>query len=62
MHRPRGLSVLVGLAVTACATAPAYRPSAVPVPPTFRETARDTTNPAAVPPAAVRPDSTSSGR
>ena len=50
MRRPRGLSILFGLALAACATSPAYRPSAVQVPPAFHETARDTTTQAAVPP------------
>lgn len=57
MRRPRALSGFLGLALAACATSPAYRPSAVAVPPAFRETARDTTTQAPLPPAAVAPDS-----
>jgi len=56
MRRPRPVSVLLGLALAACATSPAYRPSTVTVPPAFRETARDTTTQAPLPPAAVAPD------
>src|SRR6476659_6557559 len=56
MRRPRPVSVLLGLALAACATSPGYRPSAVTVPPAFRETARDTTTQAPLPPAAVAPD------
>jgi outer membrane protein, multidrug efflux system len=56
--RSRGLStVLLVLALAACASSPGYRSSEVPVPPAFRETTRDTLPPPAAPaPAALAPD------
>ena len=53
MRSPRNLSTLLSFLLAACATSPGYRASGVAVPSNFRESARDTTSIAPVPPPAA---------
>src|SRR5262245_15032811 len=57
MRNPRSVAILAAFALSGCASSPGYRPSAVPVAPAFRETAKDTTPAPALPPMPPRPPS-----